>query len=311
MRSDMLDNSVHVKFTLLALVLLATARVCADEVTWIPGASSPAAWTIQPTNPSDGDMIHFSGPTRVYVNYCDAERALGGRPVLAVDVGKREIRLKFVPPAGEGCTTMSPICGLEGSFGQLAAGQWVFVCSQGGVSFSLPFTVVTDTSKSVYYVDLRARGLGTGLSWTDAFPNLQDALTTARRVCEIRVAKGIYLPDSGSELEPGDPDASFYLKKDVVLKGGYAGIGSPNPNQRDILVHETILSGDLFGNDNPSVIRQRLVGDPMRIDNCYHVVTAIGTDSTAVLDGFTIRGGYAFGSASPDEFCRGGGIRIE
>jgi predicted outer membrane repeat protein len=40
-------------------------------------------------------------------------------------------------------------------------------------------------------------------------------------------------------------------------------------------------------------------------------VTAAGTDSTAVLDGFTIRGGHAFGSKSPDEFSRGGGIRID
>lgn len=311
MRLDTLDNQIRVKFVLLVLVLLATARVCADEVTWIPGASSPAAWTIQPTSPRDGDMIYFSGPTRVYVSHCVAERTYGGKPVLVVDVTAREVRLKFEPPADEGCTTMSPVCGLEGSFGQLEAGQWVFVCAQGGISFSIPFTVTADTSRTVHYVDRRARGAGTGTSWTDAFTNLQNALAAAKGVCEIRVAKGVYLPDTGSELEPGDPGATFLLKRDVTLKGGYAGIGSPNPNQRDIIAHETILSGDLFGNDDWAVIRRRLIDHPTRRDNCYHVVTAAGVDATAVLDGFTIRGGHAFGSQSPDQFSRGGGLHIE
>ena len=77
MRFDILDNPIRVKFTFLILVLLAAVRVCADEVTWIPGASSPAAWSIQPTDPNDGDMIYFSGPTRVYLSYCVAERDAG------------------------------------------------------------------------------------------------------------------------------------------------------------------------------------------------------------------------------------------
>ncbi len=311
MRFDMLDNQVHVKFTFLVLVLLSAARVCADEVTWIPGASSPTVWTLQPKDPNDGDMIYFSGPTRVYLSYCVAERTLGGRPVLEVNVNTREVRLRFQPPASENCTTLSPVCGLEGSFGHLAAGQWVFLCAQSGISVSIPFTVTPDTHRIVHYVDPRAKGLQDGTSWIDAFTSLQSALAAAKGPCEVRVARGMYTPDVGSGLDPGDPAATFRLKNGVVLKGGYAGVGASNPNQRDVIDHETVLSGDLYGNDDWSITRRRVADHPTRRDNCLHVVTATDTDATAVLDGFTIRGGHAYGSSGPDSLTCGGGVRID
>jgi hypothetical protein len=311
MRWEMVNDNRRAMLGLLALVLLVTAKACGDEVTWIPGASSPLGWSIQPTDPNDGDMIYFSGPTRVYVSPCVAERELGGKPMLQVNVNKREIKLAFQPPAGEDCATMSPVCGLEGSFGQLAAGQWVFVCRQSGINVSIPFTVTTNTSRIVYYVDSRATGSRKGTSWTEAFTDLQSALAAADDICEIRVARGVYRPDGWSDLYPGDQTSTFELKTGVTLKGGFAGVGSPNPNQRDILVHETVLSGDLLANDDASIIRGRLVGHASRADNCHHVVTAIDTGSSAVLDGFTIRGGHAFGSGSPDDFSCGGALFID
>lgn len=313
MRWDMCDCDRRVKLGLFALVLLSAARVCGDEATWIPGALSPAGWSISPTEPNDGEMIYFSGPTRVYVSSCVAERAMGGKPTLDVDVITRRIRLKFVAPASEDCTTLSPVCGLEGSFGQLAAGDWVFFCLESGVEFSIPFTVTTDPGRLVYYVDERARGTYDGLSWTNAFTNIRSALTAVagKGRCEIRVAEGTYRPDEGPGDSSSSSRATFQLMEDVSLKGGYAGLGSSNPNQRDILAHESILSGDLDDNDDPSAIRHRLLDDSTRFDNSYHVVTAIDTDSTAVLDGFTVRGGHAYGSSSPEDVSYGGGIYIE
>jgi hypothetical protein len=307
----MLNDKRHAMLGLLALVLLVGAEACADEATWIPGAASPLGWSIQPTDPNDGDMIYFSGPTRVYVSPCVAERELGGKPTLEINLAKREVKLAFQPPASENCANMSPVCGLEGSFGQLAAGQWVFVCKQSGINVSIPFTVTTDTGHTVYYVDRRATGSQNGTSWSDAFTDLRSALSAAKGFCEIRVARGVYRPDDWSDLYPGDQTSTFELKTGVALKGGFAGVGSPNPNQRDILVHETVLSGDLLANDDPSVIRSRLVGHASRADNCHHVVTAVDTSSSAVLDGFTIRGGHAFGSSSPDDPSYGGGLFID
>ncbi|MHC4489486.1 MAG: tail fiber domain-containing protein [Planctomycetota bacterium] len=79
-----------------------------------------------------------------------------------------------------------------------------------------------------------------------------------------------------------DRSATFQLKNDVVIKGGYAGFGEPDPNVRDIHAYETILCGDMG-----------IPGDDS--DNSYHVVTGSGTDETAVLDGFTITAGNANG----------------
>jgi hypothetical protein len=89
----------------------------------------------------------------------------------------------------------------------------------------------------------------------------------------------------------------------VTIKGGYAGYGKPDPYARDIDFYETILSGDLAGNDI-EVDPCDLLEEPTRAENSYHVVTSSGTEPNAVLDGFTITAGNANGSY-PDN-CGGG-----
>ncbi|MHC4440854.1 MAG: hypothetical protein ACYS3S_26190, partial [Planctomycetota bacterium] len=56
-------------------------------------------------------------------------------------------------------------------------------------------------------------------------------------------------------MASGDRTVAFQLKKGVTLRGGYAGFGEPDPNAREISLYETILSGDLNGDDN-------IVNDP-------------------------------------------------
>jgi hypothetical protein len=138
------------------------------------------------------------------------------------------------------------------------------------------------------YVDPDAHGFNNGSSWIDAYNYLQDALADARsdaNVSEIRVAEGVYTPDSNfaKPAGSGDRNATFQLTNGVALSGGYAGFSEPDPNERDVKFYETILSGDI---NTPDV----------NVDNSYHVVTASGTDWTAVLDGFTITGGNANGA---------------
>ncbi len=159
------------------------------------------------------------------------------------------------------------------------------------------------------YVDADATGANDGTNWEDAFNYLQDALSDANYGDEIRVAEGIYKPDEDTEnpTGTGDRGATFQPKKGVTIKGGYAGFGEPDPNIRDIKVYETILSGDLDGNDIDVSDPCDLLTEPSRLENSYHVVTNINIDETAVLDGFTITAGNANGS--PDyEFDRGGGM---
>ena len=145
----------------------------------------------------------------------------------------------------------------------------------------------------VLYVDKDARGLNNGCCWGDAFECLQDALAAATDGTEIRVAQGTYTPDCGEGITPGDREATFQLKDGVTIKGGYAGHGEPEPNARNINQYPTILSGDLLGNDVEVTNPCDLPDEPTRAENSNHVVTASGTDRTAILDGLTITGGYA------------------
>ncbi|MFH1419698.1 MAG: right-handed parallel beta-helix repeat-containing protein, partial [Planctomycetota bacterium] len=151
------------------------------------------------------------------------------------------------------------------------------------------------------YVDAGASGANDGTSWTDAYVYLQDALTQAGddgAVAEIWVAAGTYRPDrnTANPTGTGDRSATFQLLDDVSIYGGFAGTET-SLDQRDVDANETVLSGDLAANDGPDFANND--------ENSYHVVTGSGTNSAAVLDGFTITAGNADG-ANPDD--SGGGM---
>jgi parallel beta-helix repeat protein/predicted outer membrane repeat protein len=143
-----------------------------------------------------------------------------------------------------------------------------------------------DPVLDILYVDDTAPGVNNGSSWDQAYTDLQDALTIATafsKVKEIRVAQGVYTPAGPS----GDREASFQLINGVNLKGGYAGFGWPNPDARNIKAYETILTGDLNGDDTLDFANYD--------ENSYHVVQGSGTDRMSILDGFTVTGGNASG----------------
>ncbi|MHC4474860.1 MAG: right-handed parallel beta-helix repeat-containing protein [Planctomycetota bacterium] len=157
------------------------------------------------------------------------------------------------------------------------------------------------------YVDADRPPGGGGTNWSDAYKYLQDALADANasaKPVEIRVAQGTYKPDEGAGVSDGDREATFQLINGVTLKGGYAGDGEPDPDARDIDSYETILSGDLDGND-VQVPTSDLLSEPTRAENSYHVAYANDVNATAVLDGFTITAGNANGAAYPDNSAAG------
>lgn len=164
----------------------------------------------------------------------------------------------------------------------------------------------------IIYVDSRAPGTGddAGITWEDAYLCLQNALEVAQAGDEIRVARGVYQPDRRmvfprTGLPPldieasGSVDDSFVLPEGVVIKGGYAGARSLNPDAR-VSPYRSILSGDLLGNDPDlsSLDSQTLESFVMHLalrDNSRTVVTATGVSSQTVLDGFTITAGHCEG----------------
>ncbi len=162
--------------------------------------------------------------------------------------------------------------------------------------FCLLLTVPSQAK--IIYVDANAPGANNGQNWANAYNYLQDALNdadSAVKPVEIRVAEGIYTPDSNS-ADPngsGDRTATFQLTNGVAIEGGYAGFSEPDPNARHIDLHETILSGDLDGDDVEVADPCDLRDEPTRAENSYHVSTANGTDASAILNGLTIAGGNA------------------
>lgn len=129
---------------------------------------------------------------------------------------------------------------------------------------------------STIYVSASAPGTTQdGTSWATAYTSLQQALAAATTGSTIEVGQGTYAP-----TDSADRTATFQLEDGVALYGGYAGDGTTNPDSRNTNSYPSTLSGDIGVTGNAS-------------DNSYHVVTGSGTDSTAVLDGFTISGGNA------------------
>ena len=105
----------------------------------------------------------------------------------------------------------------------------------------------------------------------------------------------------------GSREATFRLINGVTLKGGYAGFGKPDPNARDTELYETILSGDLHGNDTEIDDPCDLWTDLKRSDNSYHVVTVSENNVNPIVDGVTIAGGHA-NENYPSTNCYGGGV---
>lgn len=290
---------------LLAMFVLSCTTAGATEVSWVDGIAGPATWTIEPSRPADIDKITFSGPVGHYWNTYEARKDLGGRPILNVDSENKLVDLSFGSGNGKRSRAWDPISGIEGTFGPLEAGSWLFYCDQGHVQFSIKFEVLD--SERLYYVDAAATGEATGASWHDAFVDLQTALMTVPKGSEIRVAQGTYRPNQGGYYDELDRNAAFHISG-VTVKGGFAGSSGSKPHERDTIAYETTLSGDLYGDDVSLDYISDMMEEPTRTENAYHVVVTSGAAESTVLDGLTITGGIADGPENEDTRRSGGGI---
>lgn len=153
----------------------------------------------------------------------------------------------------------------------------------------------------IIYVNSSAGGNNDGSSWSNAFTCLQDALDAAISGQRIWVAGGTYYPSDTHDIGSGFSYTHFRMKNSVAVYGGFVGTEPPkfNLDKRNFTENETILNG------------RRLIGAPLhRFYYSYHVLyhpESLQLDSSAVLDGFTIRNGRANGD---DEHSYGGGIYI-
>jgi hypothetical protein len=106
-----------------------------------------------------------------------------------------------------------------------------------------------------YYVKTTGSNSNDGSIWANAFLTLQKALETARSGDQIWVASGTYQP-SVQVGGTGARFATFQMVEGVEIYGGFAGTESAVSERLGFgmgKANETILSGDLNGNDNYSV----------------------------------------------------------
>lgn len=127
-------------------------------------------------------------------------------------------------------------------------------------------------------------GSQNGTSWANAYAELRDALSGCP-AAEIWVAQGTYTP-SGTT----DRSASFLIPSSTKVYGGFVGGEGSLAARPSSRLGSTILSGN--------------IGKAHSNDNSYHVVRFANASAATVLDGCTIIGGNANGSA-PDHLGAG------
>ncbi|MBN2342260.1 MAG: hypothetical protein JXX29_06895 [Deltaproteobacteria bacterium] len=158
----------------------------------------------------------------------------------------------------------------------------------------VPYTQILSPVTCRYYVTPTGDDTNDGRSWGNAFATIQKAIDAASTsVCSnVWVAAGTYTPGITST-------DSFELKGAVTLFGGFNGT-EWQLDQRNINTNETILSGDINGDDSalPSMAG--------RNENSYHVVRNLA-DAAAAIDGFVIESG----NAQTEDHTYGGGIYME
>ncbi|MCA9311136.1 MAG: right-handed parallel beta-helix repeat-containing protein, partial [Phycisphaerales bacterium] len=134
-------------------------------------------------------------------------------------------------------------------------------------------------------------GFKQGMSWLDAYQNLDEALAAVQinpDITQVHMASGLYVPDPDAT---GDDDLTFSVPSGLTVVGGYPQTGTavePTP-----LAYPTVLSGDNLENDGLFAVRP--VGDPVHVDNARTVVTLESGPEGVVttLSGLTIERGVA------------------
>ena len=159
-------------------------------------------------------------------------------------------------------------------------------CANNTTGWSLPINFSTTRTIGRIYVNGNASGNNNGISWLNAYTKLENALAIAQNNEEIWITEGTYKPHATSRTTPFTINAL-----NLKLYGGFVG-NETQISERIFGIHETILSGDLSGNDDTVL---SLVNST-RNDNSYNVLYLQGQN--CLLDRLTITGGHANGTTT-------------
>jgi hypothetical protein len=140
------------------------------------------------------------------------------------------------------------------------------------------------------YVSVGGAGNKDGSTWADAYDEggFRVALKSAASGDQFWLMMGTYKPENFR-------DSAFTIPNGVKLYGGFS-VTDTVFSDRDWKANETILSGDIGSAG-------------VTTDNSYHVVKVKWTDTSTVLDGFTVSDGRASGAGLNRN--AGGGVYID
>ena len=161
-----------------------------------------------------------------------------------------------------------------------------------------------------YYVKTSANGgsdTNDGLSWATAMANPQTAINTAKTAGggDVLIAAGTYNPtltESGNTHVDSTRFYTFTMKNNVKVYGGFAGLDGETIETRaksDIDSNGNIEAWEFT---NTTILSGEIQNDTDSSNNSYRVVLfSESSDSTAILNGFSITDGF-LKSNLPDHF---------
>ena len=157
--------------------------------------------------------------------------------------------------------------------------------------FLTAFFPIILLGQTTYFVKPDATGNNTGLSWSNAFTQLPQALQAAKPGDKIWLAAGNYRPSS-----TGDRSAFFDVKSGIALYGGFAGTETAL-SQRNWSSHPSVLEGDL-GTPNDSS------------DNSWNLMRLLNPSSSTLLDGLVFQHANSNKAAAPFGELGGNGAAL-
>ncbi|UCD84607.1 MAG: chitobiase/beta-hexosaminidase C-terminal domain-containing protein [Deltaproteobacteria bacterium] len=229
-----------------------------NENNSLPTITNCILWNDSP------DEIYTDASSSPIVAYSDIDGGYAGTGNIGFDpqfVGYPDLRLQHrrSPCVDTGTADGAPSYDLDGNLRPILEGYDMGAYEH----YPVPNWFVNDD----------ATGTETGLSWENAFTNVQEAMDAASWGEVIFVAEGTYTNS------PTSTSAVLYMQYDIY--GGFVGTESNYLERGDPAAYPTVLDGE---------------------DTSYHVV--IGA-SNVRLDGFIITGGNANGGGLNDY---GGGM---
>jgi len=136
------------------------SRATDAAVRWhsVTNDSPPPAFTLNPAHPTITNTASFVASTdgKIYGNACFASVSCGN-PAITVDATNQTITVSFSAPlSNKYCAEVwLPVSGVEGQFGPLSAGTWVFRILRNSYPFSvteapLPLTITALTNPFMF-----------------------------------------------------------------------------------------------------------------------------------------------------------------